>query len=96
MIDNLIYLFRYALWNKPTIRDFRKFPQGPVANGDSLFTFKKDASGKLNPAGLLSKAEYRYRKEARSSSLKELLASTGTTSFIIVKDEADKLLLEIP
>jgi len=87
MIDSLVYLKRYALWNSPTIRDFRKFTNGVVETGNPGFRFKKDESGDFLSFPLFTNTEYRYRKERLNSSLRQLMVSTGTTSFIVIKDD---------
>ncbi|HKK41454.1 MAG TPA: serine hydrolase [Bacteroidales bacterium] len=86
MIDNLIYLSRYAFWNNPTIRDFKRFPTARIEKGSRVSVLGREDKEWMNPPELFKNLEYRYRKETYRSSLKDLLISTETTSFIIVKD----------
>ncbi len=87
MIDNLIYLRRYALWNNPTIIDFRKFPSGVIAKGSPGFMFGKKNNDFFASLEWTRDIEIRYRGETRRTALANLLVSTGTTSFLVVKDD---------
>ena len=86
------YLLRYIIWNKTGIRDYKKFPSQDIQNGTTYFSFPKDPVKDSEVSGTLKKISYRYRNQIVESSLEDLLKSTGTTSFIIIKD--DNLLFE--
>ncbi len=92
MIASLSYLKRYVFWNNPTNKDYKKFPSEKISCEKSFFEFNKDGSGEFYKSDLFREIEYKYKNETIRSSLREFLESTGTTSFIIIRD--DKILFE--
>ena len=92
VILNLRYLYRYALWNTPTIFDYRKFPSDPVDKGDAEFSFKHDRSLVDHASSLLNSITYNYKSEKITRSLDEFLKSTETTGFIVAR--GDEILME--
>lgn len=87
MNATLTYLKRYVLWNNVTNRDYKKFPSREISCEKPFFEFKKDVSGAFYNSELYRNIEYRYKNEVFRSSFIEFLRSTGTTSFIIIKDD---------
>lgn len=81
------YINRYVLWNYSDITDYNKFPCEEVACGESPFKFNRDFVLESQMLDLLKKIEYQYKDKTVRCSLDDLLASTGTTSFIITKND---------
>ncbi len=88
MSTALCYLGRYVFWNNVTIEDYKKFSSKKILCEESFFEFKKDESNAFYNSGLLRNMEFRYRNEIVRTSLNKFLESTGTTSFIVIKDDA--------
>lgn len=86
------YIGRYIFWNISSIEDFRKFPQREVSNGPQIFFFKKDRESVKKYSLFFKTIEYPYKKEKRTADFESFLRSTGTTAFIIIRD--DTLLYE--
>ena len=83
---SITYLKRFLLWNYPTINDYKKFSYQKIVCNETPFLFKKDMTEELQLLGLLKTIEYQYKKESLRCSFDELLTSTGTTAFIIIKE----------
>jgi hypothetical protein len=88
----LKYIFRYFLWNFPTVNDFRKFPFDIIDKGDSIFNFIRNESEIQQTEYLLRAVEYRFKGEKTIMSFDKFLQFTGTTAFIIIKD--NRVLIE--
>jgi CubicO group peptidase (beta-lactamase class C family) len=82
------YIKRYLVWNYPGIKDYRKFPCKDILNDKSFFKFRIDKEIESVGLDLFRNIEYRYRNNTIKCTLDELLLSTGTTAFIIIKDDA--------
>jgi CubicO group peptidase (beta-lactamase class C family) len=87
MSVTLYYLKRYIFWNNVTNKDYKKFPSKVINCDKPYYVFKKDESGAFYNSGLFRNIEYRYKNEKIRSSLNEFLRSSGTTSFIIIKND---------
>jgi CubicO group peptidase (beta-lactamase class C family) len=86
------YLKRLIFWNYPTINDFKKFPYHKINRNDTYFSFKKNDSELLQIEKLLESVEYQFKYKTVKCSFNEFLLTSGTTAFIILKD--DKVLYE--
>lgn len=83
-----VFTYRCLAWGTSDIRDCEKFPSREVNNAPPVFFFKKDLKEDII-ASLFKTAEYTYRgKKRQVNDLDEFLKSTGTTAFIVVKDDA--------
>jgi CubicO group peptidase (beta-lactamase class C family) len=71
------YAYRSYVWGASDIRDYEKFPYRDIQNAPPVFQFKTAAAG----GGFQSPAGF-----------EDLLAKSGTTAFLIIKD--DTLLYE--
>ena len=74
-------------WNASDIKDHRKFPERVMHSASPAFHFK-DGKSSGTFEKILQKAEYKYRGDRRLRDWTEFLESTGTTSFIVIKDDA--------
>jgi CubicO group peptidase (beta-lactamase class C family) len=83
----LSYLKRYIFWNNVTNKDYKKFPSKEIYCDKPCFVFRRDESSAFYDSDVFRNIEYRYKNETIQSSLNEFLRSTGTTSFIIIKDD---------
>jgi hypothetical protein len=84
---SLTYFKRFIFWNYSDINDYKKFPYPEISRDTSFFTFKKDITKESNALDLINSVEFQYKDKAIKCSLDELLTSTGTTAFIIIKND---------
>lgn len=82
------YLSRYILWNYSDTNDYKKFPFQEILNDSAYFSFKVDIDKKSNASDKLKHVEYRYKNKILKCPLDDLLESTGTTAFIIIKNDS--------
>jgi CubicO group peptidase (beta-lactamase class C family) len=85
--DGALFLARDMAWGESDVLDYQKFPARPVANAAPAFRFKTRPSPQL-----LQTIEYQEDGKTKRAALDDFLRSTGTTSFIVVKD--DEILYE--
>jgi CubicO group peptidase (beta-lactamase class C family) len=85
---NIHYLLRYLFWNYSDVNDYKKFASQEILNSPSFFSFKEDQNEQAFVSGLLKEIEYSYRKTPISCSLDDLLKSTETTAFIIIRNDS--------
>ena len=84
------YWARIVAWNNARFDDFvTKFPSRPVPNGPAVTRFRP-ASGEIPP--FLRTVSFIRGGREETAPLETLLASTGTTAFLVLKD--DQLLFE--
>jgi CubicO group peptidase (beta-lactamase class C family) len=86
-LSSLSYLKRYIFWNYSGINDYKKFPYKEISCERQFYSFNKDEKIESDAANRLKLIEYRYKNKTLRCSLDELLKSTGTTAFIIIKDD---------
>jgi CubicO group peptidase (beta-lactamase class C family) len=87
MFSTIIYLARCLLWNLPDVNHYKKFPSIIIRNGEDPFMFRPDPVLCHDTEMKIKTVEYSNRDQTLSSGLDELLKSTGTNAFIIVKDD---------
>ena len=86
------YLYRYFVWGPHQLAisgvdDYKLFPYRTIDNGLPAFYFR------TGPADTIpARVEYKDGETVKAAGLEELLKSTSTHAFIVIKD--DKLLYE--
>jgi CubicO group peptidase (beta-lactamase class C family) len=85
--SSLSYLKRFIFWNYPGINDYKKFPYNEISCEGPFFTFNKDEAKEGYAADILREVEYQYKNKKLKFSFENLLISTGTTAFIIIKND---------
>jgi len=81
--ERTVFLARQIAWGSSNVKDYLKFPERPIATAATNFRFEQAP----DPA-LFQTIEYTSGGETRRAGLEELLESTNTTSFIVIKDDA--------
>jgi hypothetical protein len=84
---SLAYINRFLFWNFSDINDYIKFPYQNVSCDNSFFTFIKDIAKESHTLDLLKTVDYQYKNRKIRCSIDELLTSTGTKAFIIIRDD---------
>ncbi len=87
-LQSMNYLLRYILWNYSTVNDYKKFPSQEVLNSSSFFSFKEDHEEENSVSDLINRIEYTYKRKKIVKTLNEFLITTGTTAFIIIKNDS--------
>jgi CubicO group peptidase (beta-lactamase class C family) len=82
------YLSRYIFWNYSDINDYKKFSFQEILNDSTYFSFKIDTHKESYASDRLKYIEYRYKNKILKCPLDDLLESTGTTAFIIIKNDS--------
>jgi CubicO group peptidase (beta-lactamase class C family) len=72
-------LARAIVWMEADVDDYRRFPSRPIQAPDQAFRFRRAPT----PAGLAT-----VSVDGAERDLEEFLGSTGTTTFIVIRDEA--------
>jgi CubicO group peptidase (beta-lactamase class C family) len=80
--DWAIYTSRVLTWGFSDIHDYEKFPSRIVNNAAPTFFFKQGTT----PASLAT-IEYRYKGQVHRDGFDQFLESTGTTAFIVIRDD---------
>lgn len=80
--DESTYLARAASWGESDVLDYQKFPAREVPNSAEAF----DYPVQLTPE-LFGGISYRSGGQHRQADLDGLLASSDTTSFLVIKDD---------
>lgn len=75
-------LGRYILWNMPTNRDHLRFPSRPLSPAASPFRFRRARAPQV-----FDKVTIRKDGVETAVELAQLLEETGTTAFVIVRDQ---------
>jgi CubicO group peptidase (beta-lactamase class C family) len=78
------YWGRWFAWKASDIDDYQRFPFHPVDNAPPVFFFDKN----LRPDFFYLNIAYEYKGKPQTSNLDELLQQSGTTAFIVIKDDA--------
>jgi CubicO group peptidase (beta-lactamase class C family) len=81
--DDALFLARDMAWGESDVVDYQKFPSRPVDNAAPVFKLKS----RLAPERFQA-IKYTVDGNARQAALDDLLRSTNTTSFIVIKDDA--------
>jgi hypothetical protein len=80
--DDSTYLARTASWGESDVLDYQKFPARKVPKSPAAFNYRKQ----LTPE-LFGGIPYRSGGQRKQANLDELLASSDTTSFLVIKDD---------
>jgi len=80
--DYALFAARLIAWGRSDVRDYEKFPSRAINNAPPGFSFKKD----LAPAHF-TRVEYTYQGQPKQADFDQFLQSTGTTAFIVIKDD---------
>ena len=81
--DDALFLARDMAWGESDVLDYRKFPARTVENAGPVFKFKSRPAPER-----FQSITYTVDGEARQAPLDDLLRSTNTTSFIVIKNDA--------
>jgi hypothetical protein len=81
------YLARYAFWGPPDTKDFERFSQRIINNALPVFDFKRDREKENRFIFLFKTIEYKRNGKTEVAHFEEFLKSTGTTVFIVIKDD---------
>jgi len=77
-----------TLWNPTGVKDYYKFPAREIKNGEPVFKFKQGADEELVRSAFTA---VNYQSNGRDMPITDFdtfLKSNGTTSFIVIKDDA--------
>ena len=80
--DDSTYLARTASWGESDVLDYQKFPEREVPNSAEAFNYPKQLTSEL-----FGGIPYRSGGQRKQANLDELLASSDTTSFLVIKDD---------
>ncbi|MDO9084882.1 MAG: serine hydrolase [Anaerolineaceae bacterium] len=78
---------RWVAWKSSGVEDYVLFPAHTINHAPPAYNFDKD-----DPHRFLESIAYQYKGKSHTTNLDSLLESTGTTAFLVIKD--DKLLYE--
>lgn len=78
-----LFLARDMAWDGTDVLQVQQFPVRTISNAGPAFHFQQ----KLSPQ-VFQALEYKQEGQVKQASLDELLQSSHTTSFIVVKDDA--------
>jgi CubicO group peptidase (beta-lactamase class C family) len=81
-VDGL-FLARQIAWGESDLRDFQHFPAREIANSGPAAYFRE-----AKAPNIFQTVSYTSNGEPRQAPLEDLLESSGTTSFIVIKDDA--------
>ncbi len=79
--DQTLFVARDLAWPGGDVLEYQKYPQRAVNNAPPAFHFQQNLSPQL-----FQMIEYTLNGQAKQTSLEDLLKSTQTTSFIVIKD----------
>jgi CubicO group peptidase (beta-lactamase class C family) len=80
------HMVRCLLWRDSDIEDYKRFPAREIRNAPPVFHFNKAIDEAILPR--LGSVSYAWKGKQRSiGNLDEFLQSTGTTAFIVIKDD---------
>jgi CubicO group peptidase (beta-lactamase class C family) len=80
--DDSTYLARTVAWGESDVLDYQKFPARQINNAPPVFNFAKRQAPEL-----FQSISYKSGGRQRQTSLDELLKSSDTTSFLVLKDD---------
>lgn len=78
---------RWVAWKSSGVEDYLLFPSHTINNAPPVFEFDHD-----DQRPNYGKIEYQYKGKSHMATLDALLESTGTTAFLVIKE--DKILYE--
>ncbi len=81
--DDALFLARQVVWSESTLQDYRLMPERLVRNGNTVSQFVQKPSPRY-----FETIDYVQDGEPKQGRLEDLLATSGTTSFIVIKDGA--------
>jgi len=81
MPDDALFLARSVGWGDSDVWDYQKFPERVINNAPPVFNFRQQPSPQLFNA-----IHYTVDGQPQQQNLDELIASTDTTSLIVIKD----------
>jgi len=87
-IASLTYLRRFVFWSPSGVEDWWRFPSRTIAAAEAPFHYPEDAEAAERLAPALREVTFLQDGAARTVALDPLLAETGTTAFIVIKDGA--------
>ena len=80
------YLRRLTTWRPSGVDDWRRFPSRAVARAPVPHRYPEDPAGGARLAEALRAVTYPHHGAPRTVDLDGVLAETGTTAFIVLKD----------
>lgn len=81
------YLARYVLLGPPDSEDYQRFPYRTIQNGPPVFHYQRSPEQERLFSLMSRSIEHAYKGAIRSASLDELLETSGTTAFIVIRDD---------
>lgn len=81
------YIYRLVFWNFPHIDDYKRFPYHSIQNKKPTFYFTINHNKENEFASKFKTLRYKLRYKELETNFDELLTSTGTTAFIVIKDD---------
>jgi len=81
------YLGRVICWGSPTNHDYQRFPTRSIAAAPEAFRFTRDPDAERRFLRELTPLHYSYKGKTMTADLETLLQETGTTAFIIIRDD---------
>ncbi len=73
---------RWIAWKSSDIDDYKRFPYQTIEHAPPAFHFDRNIDAVSSDAIL-----YQYKGKPQRSSLDDLLEATGTTAFLVIKDD---------
>lgn len=83
--DQALFMARDIVWGPSDVWDYQKFPARAVNNAAPAFTLEQNLQPNLFETMTV---EYRQDGQVNQVNLEALLASSQTTSFIVIQDDA--------
>jgi len=80
--DQALFWARQLAWGESTLTDYERFAERSIGNAAPAFHFRENPS-----PDLFGTVEYRSGGELLRLGFEDFLASTQTTSFILIKDD---------
>jgi CubicO group peptidase (beta-lactamase class C family) len=81
--DDALFIARDLAWGESDVLDYQKFPARPVDNGTTVSKFTSRPAPEL-----FQHIKYSVDGKVEKAAFDDLLRSTETTSFIVIKDGA--------
>jgi CubicO group peptidase (beta-lactamase class C family) len=81
------YMGRVLVWGGVTNQEYERFPVRSIANGPTVYQFEQDPDAERQFLNRLEPVRYTYEGQARTAELETLLKDTGTTAFIVIRDD---------
>lgn len=73
---------RWVAWKSSDIDDYKRFPSLPIKNAPPVFHFNQNTE-----AVSFDTIAYQYKEKPQTASLDNLLETTGTTAFLVIKGD---------